>query len=349
MSEQSERAAEEASDDPAAPAGLVHVSTDMPGWTRRRAGRGFRYLDESGSPLSGEDVQRIRSLVIPPAWRDVWICPLPEGHLQATGVDAAGRVQYLYHPLWREARDREKFQRIRETARRLPEVRERIEADLQLPGLPLERATAVAVRLLDLGYFRIGNDYYTDENGSFGLTTLERRHARLHGGRLVFQFTGKSGVEHRVEVDDEAAVRAIQEMRRRRNSPRLLSYRPGSRWANLSSSQVNAYLSEVFEGDFTAKDFRTWHATVLAAAALAASAETGTSAASRKRAMAAAAREVSEYLGNTPTVARASYIDPRVLHHYEEGRVIDLSAVPPDPGVERQAELERLVLDLLHE
>ena len=349
MNSTAEQPAPEVGDDEWAPDGLVHVSTDSPGWTRRRAGRGFRYLDETGRPLSGEDVERVRSLAIPPAWRDVWICPLPHGHLQATGVDAAGRVQYLYHSVWREARDREKFDRIRETARLLPDVRRRIEADLALPGLPLERATAVAARLLDLGYFRIGNDYYTDENGSFGLTTLERRHARLSQGRLVFRFTGKSGVDHRIEVDDEAAIRAIQAMRARRRSPRLLSYRSGYRWANLSSGQVNAYLNEIFAGDFTAKDFRTWHATVLAAAALSASPEPGHSTASRKRAITGAAREVAEYLGNTPAVARASYIDPQVLQHYERGRTLDLSGIPDEPAVERQAELERRVLDLLNE
>lgn len=206
----------------------------------------------------------------------------------------------------------------------------------------------MAARLLDLGYFRIGNDYYADENASFGLTALERRHVRLTGGRLVFQFTGKSGVDHRIEVDDDPTVRAVQAMRSRRVSSRLHSYRAGSRWANLSSTHVNACLSTIFDEDFTAKDFRTWHATVLAAEALAAYRE-AVNATARKRAVVGAARQVAEYLGNTPSVARATYIDPRVIEHFEQGRTIDLSRVPSGPAARRRAELEHQVLQLLHD
>ena len=181
---------------------LRTVSPRSRGCTRRRAGKGFTYLDGDGSRLPAEDVERIRSLAIPPAWEDVWICPFPNGHIQAVGTDAAGRRQYLYHPVWRERRDREKFDRITAVAARLPAARRRVTRDLALEGTPPQKAAAAAVRLLDRGYFRIGSDTYTDENGSFGLTTLERRHVRKERGVLVFRFVGKSGIEHTIEIDD---------------------------------------------------------------------------------------------------------------------------------------------------
>ncbi len=327
---------------------LRRVSPNSPGWTRRRAGRGFAYVDAAGATLSADQIERIRSLVIPPAWRDVWICPLPNGHLQATGLDAAGRRQYLYHPAWRAQRDRAKFDRVTAAAARLPEVRGRVADDLARPGMPLERAAAVAVRLLDLGYFRIGNDYYADANGSFGLTTLERRHVRGTPDGLAFRFVGKSGIEHRVTIEDAGAIAALQAMRRRRGGDRLLAYRNGSGWTDLGSVAVNAYLAELFGGEFTAKDFRTWHAGVLAAEALARSPEPGASAASRKRAMRAAVVEVADYLGNTPAIARASYIDPRIVDAYESGATIrDAASVSYRGHWARQEALERAVLDLL--
>ncbi|MCA0296260.1 MAG: DNA topoisomerase IB [Actinobacteria bacterium] len=327
---------------------LRRVSPASPGWTRRRAGRGFRYADEYGGPLADGQVQRVRDLVIPPAWRDVWICPDPRGHLQATGLDVAGRRQYLYHPQWREKRDRLKFDRVAAAARRLPQARTEVAADLARAGMPLERAAATAVRLLDLGCFRIGSDCYADANGSYGLTTLERRHARLRGGGLAFRFVGKSGVEHRVVVDDPEVVAAVRAMRRRRGGERLLAYRNGSGWADLPAALVNEYLAELLGGDFTAKDFRTWHATVLAAESLALSAEPGTSSASRKRAERAAVAEVAEYLGNTVAVARASYVDPRVIDRYESGSTIAAVASRRYASAEaRRAALEAAVLDLL--
>lgn len=327
---------------------LRRVSPSAPGWTRRRSGRGFTYTDRTGKGLAPEDVARIKALVIPPAWTDVWICPYPNGHLQATGLDAAGRRQYLYHPAWREQRDRQKFARVAAAALRLPEARARVASDLALRGMPLERAAATAVRLLDLGYFRIGNDYYADANGSFGLTTLERRHVRRHGDALAFRFVGKSGIEHHVLIEDGQVIEALQVMRRRPGGDRLLGYRNGAGWADLNSATVNAYLSELFGGDFTAKDFRTWHAGVIAAESLALSTEPGRSAASRKRAVRAAAVAVASYLGNTPTVARSSYIDPRLIDLYESGATIRDVAVQDHPGPEeRQLALERAVLDLL--
>ena len=328
---------------------LRKVSPSSPGWTRRRSGRGFRYLDEHGEPLAAEDVERVRSLVIPPAWQDVWICPVPNGHLQAVGTDAAGRRQYLYHPLWREQRDQQKFERVTGLARRLAETRRRVLEDIGLEGMPLQRATATAVRLLDLGYFRIGSDVYADDHGSFGLTTLERQHVRRRGTTLEFTFVGKSGVEHTITIDDSLSVTAVDTMRRRRGADgRLLAYKKGRAWSPLDAEAVNAYLAEATGGAMTAKDFRTWHATVIAAAALASSDEPGDTKASRARAVRAAMVEVAEYLGNTPAVARSSYVDPRVVDRYESGVTI-ASAVRrryPDPDA-RQAALERAVLRLL--
>lgn len=326
---------------------LRRVSPGMAGWTRRRSGRGFRYLDEAARPLSPEQVARVRALVIPPAWREVWICPLPQGHLQATGVDAAGRRQYLYHPHWRELRDRQKFDRVATAALQLPAARRQIAADLGRGGMPLQRAAAAAVRLLDLGYFRIGSDYYADANGSFGLTTLRRRHVRRQGDALAFRFTGKSGIEHRVLIEDDAAIEALRTMRRRRGGDRLLAYREGREWRDLSSAAVNGYLTELFGGEFTAKDFRTWHATVLFATTLAGSPRDDTAAA-RKRTVRGAVGAVAAYLGNTPAVARASYIDPRILDRWEAGESIAAAATRPYRKPEkRQAALESAVLDLL--
>jgi DNA topoisomerase I len=330
---------------------LRTVSPNGRGWARRRAGRGFLYLDESGQRLCAEDRERCKALVIPPAWEEVWICPHPNGHIQAVGVDAAGRRQYLYHPEWRIQRDRMKFDRVLEVAARLPKARAAVLEHIALDGMPSQRAAAAAVRLLDLGYFRIGSDSYADSNGSFGLTTLEKRHVRRSSGRLVFCFTGKSGVEHTVEIDDPLAVAAVETMRRRRGGgDRLLAYRDGRRWSPLDAASVNDYLRETVGAEITAKDFRTWHATVLAAVSLASTDEPGESKASRKRAVCQAMVEVSEYLGNTPTIARSSYVDPRVVDLYEDGTTI-ASAVRRgyDSPDERQHALERAVLRMLRE
>ena len=331
---------------------LRRSSPDGPGWTRRRSGKGFVYLDQDGARLSGEDVERVKGLVIPPAWQDVWICPWPNGHLQAVGTDDAGRRQYLYHPHWRTQRDAAKHARVLEFGRVLSRAREQVILDLGTEGMSQDRACAVAVRLLDLGYFRIGNDVYAEENGSFGLTTMQRRHVRRQGDGLLFCFVGKSGVEHSVEIDDPATVAAIEVMRRRRApaEEELLAWKQGGRWHDLDSAQVNDYVRRATGMDATAKDFRTWHATVIAAASLAASEEPGTTKASRKRAEVAAMKEVAEFLGNTPALARSSYVDPRVVDAYEEGRTI-ASAVRRKVATpaERQTILERAVLRLLRE
>jgi DNA topoisomerase IB len=331
---------------------LRRTSPDQPGWTRRRAGKGFVYLDERGRRLPEEQAQRARDLVIPPAWQDVWITPYENGHLQAVGTDDAGRRQYLYHPQWRARRDAEKFDRMLLFGKALSKARERVLLDLGLDGMPLERACAAAVRLIDLGYFRIGNDVYAADNGSFGLTTLERRHVRRNKRGLVFDFVGKSGVEHVIEIDDAVVVAAVEVMRRRRtpSDPSLLAYKNGQGWRSIVPALVNDYVRATTGLEATAKDFRTWHATVLAAAALAESSEPGSTKASRKRAVAGAMKEVASFLGNTPALARSSYVDPRVVDSYERGRTIE-RATRRRYGTtdERQAALERATLKLLRE
>lgn len=330
---------------------LRRVSAAAPGWTRRRAGKGFTYWDQDGRRLSGRDVERIKSLVIPPAWEDLWVCPVDNGHLQAVGTDEAGRRQYLYHPVWREQRDRKKFTRVTEVAAKLPAARRTVTRDLGIEGMPRERVAAIAVRLLDLGYFRIGNDVYTDQHGSFGLTTLEKRHVRKDNDRLMFTFTGKSGIEHSIEIDDADVIEALEVLRRRRGGgKKLLAFRDERRWSDLDAVHVNRYLDDLIGGDLTAKDFRTWHATVLAAAALAMSDEPGDTKASRTRAVREAVKEVAEYLGNTPTIARNSYIDPRVIDRYEEGVTIrDVAERAHRSPARRQADLETAVRKLLEE
>jgi DNA topoisomerase I len=328
---------------------LRRTSPDDPGWSRRRAGKGFVYLDESGKRLSARRAQRVKDLVIPPAWEDVWITPYENGHLQAVGTDEAGRRQYLYHPDWRTRRDAAKHDRVLKFGRALSRARERVLTDLGTDGMSLERACAVAVRLLDLGYFRIGNDVYADKHGSFGLTTLERKHVRKQGKVLVFCFIGKSGIEHRVEIDDPATVAALETMRRRRGGEdSLLAWKDGRTWRSLDSARVNDYVRDRTGLDATAKDFRTWHATVLAAAALAETDEPGETKASRKRAISGAMKEVAEFLGNTPAQARTSYVDPRVIDAYEEGETIRGTTRRRYPKADdRQAALERAVLRLL--
>jgi DNA topoisomerase I len=290
--------------------------------------------------------------VIPPAWQEVWICPRPNGHIQACGTDAAGRRQYLYHPVWREKRDRAKFDRVLEMAKRLPTARARMLADLAVEGMPKDRVLAAAVRLIDIGYFRIGSDVYADEHGSYGLTTLERRHVRRRGEALVFSFIGKSGIEHSITVDDPAVVDIVERLRRRKGGgERLLAYKSRGRWLPVNASDVNDYLGEIFEDcDVTAKDFRTWHATVIAAASLAENPGRSDTPTARKKVIRQAVVEVSEYLGNTPAIAKSSYIDPRVIDLYEDGTTIApvLERTPSDP-VERQDLLEKAVLALLSE
>jgi DNA topoisomerase I len=306
-------------------------------------------VDEHGRPLADDDVARCKALVIPPAWRDVWICPLDNGHLQAVGTDDAGRRQYLYHPRWREQRDRAKHDRVTEVGRRLPRARRKIDELLALDEMPRERALAAAFRLLDLGLFRIGGETYAEEHGSYGLATIEKRHVRVAGHVISFSFESKSGQRHEFAVEDRGASAAVATMLRRRGGgPQLLAYRERRRWRDVTSRDINEFVKEVVGGDVSAKDFRTWHGTVAAAVALADGEEAASSKAARRRAVRKAAQAASDQLGNSPAVARRSYVDPRVVDRFEAGETIRLDGRPPrvngDEGFRRA---ERAVLRLL--
>jgi DNA topoisomerase IB len=300
---------------------LSRSSPGEPGIRRVRSGRGFRYLDAAGDPVrDSETLDRIRALVIPPAWQDVWICPNPRGHLQATGVDAAGRRQYRYHDDWRRRRDEAKHQRILEFAATLPTLRATATEHLNLPGFPRERVLAGAVRLIDLGFFRVGNESYESQNETFGVATVLRKHVQCRRGEVQFEYPAKGSILREQAVAEEALCRLVTGLLRRKDpGPELLAFREGGRWHDVRAADVNNYLQEVCGGPYTAKDFRTWHATVLAAVGLAVSTHVSDSEAARKRAVARTVREVAEYLGNTPAVARRSYIDPRVIRGYERG------------------------------
>ncbi|MEU9196893.1 DNA topoisomerase IB [Streptomyces hundungensis] len=333
---------------------LRHSRPTDPGYSRLRHGRGFRYLDPRGEPLRDPaELDRIRALVIPPAWRDVWICTGPTGHLQAVGTDAAGRRQYLYHPQFRAEQERAKHDHVLDVAEALPAVREAVEGHLGDRGLTRRRVLATAVRLLDLGFFRIGSDRYMEANNSYGLTTLLREHSQVQGGAFLFTYTGKHGKEIVQTVTDPAACRSLTALTHRRGGgDRLLAYWERPAWHDVTSADVNAYLKELAGLDITAKDFRTWHATVMAAVALAVSQYAARSESARKRAIARACREVSGYLGNTPAICRASYINPRVIELYEEGVTV-AAALPrlgdacADGTPATQGPIERSVLDML--
>ncbi len=324
---------------------LRRVSASMPGWTRVRHGRGFRYLDESGTALETVDLERCKSLVIPPAWREVWICPVENGHLQAVGTDDAGRRQYIYHPDWRIRRDAEKFEHMERFARSL--IRHRTPTRRDLSGEPdLTTVAAAAFSLLDLGMFRIGSERYTDEHGSYGLTTLEKKHVTRDGRGLTFSYTAKSGQEVDVTVRDDRVGAVLDTLLRRRGGgENLLAYKDGRRWRDLDADDVNAYVKERLGEEFSAKDFRTWRGTVIAAHELAdADASSKTA---RKRAIAAAMREVGEHLGNTATVARGSYVDPRVVDLFDDGITVASGHRRIAPGAPVSRTLERQVLRLL--
>ena len=295
-----------------------------PGYRRRRAGRGFAYYDADGALIKDDRLDRIRGLAIPPAWRDVWICPWPHGHIQATGFDAAGRRQYRYHDQWRARRDAEKHQRVLEIAHQLPDVRDEVVAALRTRGLNRERVLAAAIRLLDLAAFRVGSEQYAEENGTYGLATLRREHVRVRGERTYFSYTAKGGIEREVELTDRPTATVVRQLLERPEGTgeELLAYQveDGS-WRDVTSSEINAYLKEISGAEITAMDFRTWNATVLMAAKLA-EAPPPTSRTARKKIVNAAYKQVSEQLGNTPAVCKASYVDPRVVDRYEHGETV---------------------------
>jgi DNA topoisomerase IB len=326
------------------------------GIRRKRSGRGFRYCDDAGEPVRDAEVlDRIRGLVIPPAWRDVWICPHPNGHIQAVGTDDAGRRQYLYHTSWRQARDEEKHRRVVTLARKLPELRVAVATDLASSGLGRERVLAGALRMLDRGVFRTGGDEYAQEGvngpGTRGVATLLRGDVTVRGGEVLFDFLAKGAVERRVRIRDGELAALVSALRRgRADDERLLVYRDGRERREVRADDINERLREIVGDDFSAKDLRTWHATVIAAVALA-GVEQPSSERGRKRAEKAVMTEVAEQLGNTPAVARRSYVDPRVLTAWERGDTIATADLPTNPSAladdETRAAIEKAVIRLL--
>ena len=304
-------------------------------------------------------LERIVELVIPPAWRDVWICVDPRGHLQATGVDAASRKQYLYHARWRTHRDRHKFDSMLAFGAALPRLRRGVARDLKVDGrkrVRVEQLTeplilACAVRLLDLGFFRIGSEDYAEHNESYGLTTMLREHVTIGEREVIFDFPAKSGQRRVQAIADPEVLAVLAALKRRRTGSQLLAYRAADDWHGLTAEEVNAYLKRKSGGPFTAKDFRTWNATVLAAVALAgADGERGRAA--RERAVKRAVKTVATYLGNTPAVCRASYVDPKVIDRFHAGVTIAsvIGAAGPDLSKTRvRARVENAVLDLLED
>jgi DNA topoisomerase-1 len=333
---------------------LRRVDCSGPGIKRFRRGRGFSYEEEDGTRISDREVvARIKELAIPPAWKDVWICPDPRGHIQATGYDDAGRKQYLYHLQWRENRDRAKFADMEGFAEALPAMRERVDTDLGRRGLVRDRVLGCAARLLDLGFFRIGSERYAAENETFGLATLRKRHLSFRRGHAVFDYTAKGAQRHRQEIADPVVMPALKALKRRRGGGHeLLAYRNGRSWVNVRADDINEYLQEVTGAEFTAKDFRTWNATVLAAVEVAVRGEGARSKTARKRVATDATKTVADYLSNTPAVCRAAYIDPRVFDRLDAGETIAPSLERivrgTDPGeFPDREEIERAVLRLI--
>jgi DNA topoisomerase-1 len=303
--------------------GLRYIRETTKGYTRRRAGKGFCYLDEAGRPIRDKEIlRRIRSLVIPPAWERVWICAQPCGHLQAVGYDARGRKQYRYHPDYSATRNETKFGRMTEFAKALPAIRQRVRHDLAKPGLPREKVLATVVRLLETTCIRIGNVEYARENHSFGLTTLRHRHAAIEGSTIRFHFRGKSGLEHEVEVHDARLARIVRECQDLPGYELFQYVGDSGERHTVDSCHVNEYLREVSEGEFTAKDFRTWAGTVQAALELA-EVGPGESATAIKRNVVAAVKGVASRLGNRPATSRKYYVHPAVLTAYEDGALFE--------------------------
>jgi DNA topoisomerase I len=335
---------------------LRRVDCAGPGIGRRRRGRGFEFFDDgTGERIEDEDVvERIKALAIPPAWEEVWICADPLGHIQATGVDARGRKQYRYHERWRERRDRQKFDAMVEFGRSLPRLRSQVERDLRKRSISRERVLACAVRLLDRGFFRIGSEDYAEENETYGIATLRKRHVTVEGDKVVFDYEAKGGDRRVQVVGDRAISGLVRRLRARRGGGyELLAYRNEGEWRDLRSTDINDYIKTVLGEQHSAKDFRTWNATVLAAVVLAASArerDMGTKG-GRNRAKRDAVKQVARYLGNTPAVCRASYIDPRVFDRLDGGLTVGgvFERLPDDPAdwPEIQRPIEEAVLDLI--
>jgi DNA topoisomerase I len=317
---------------------LTYVSDEAPGIRRRRAGSGFVYLDRRGHRVSSATtLARIRSLAVPPAWSHVWICPTPVGHLQATGRDARGRKQYRYHDEWRALRDRMKYDHVLRLAEHLPAIRARVDRDLRRRGLSRDTVIAAVVRLLDRSLIRVGNDEYVRENGSFGLTTLRERHVGIRGDTIRFRFRGKSGAHHTVEVADARVARLLRKCLALPGAALFRYLDEAGEPKTVDSDMVNDYLRRITGEDFSAKDFRTWHGTVLAAWALKEAGPSETKTQSR-RLVAGAVDQVAARLGNTPAVCRACYIHPQLIAAYLDG---SLSGLRRGPAIGNGAGLSR--------
>jgi DNA topoisomerase IB len=331
---------------------LRRSDVSRPGLTRKRCGRGFVYQWPNGQKVTDEDsLLRIASLVIPPAWLDVWICPWPNGHIQATGTDAAGRRQYRYHDDWRKRRDREKFDRAVEFGKALAKLRRAVAADLATPGLTERRVLAAGVRLLDIGCFRVGGEEYAEENETFGIATLQARHVRLQGDDVVFSYPAKGSIDRTVSVRDPEVKKVVRSLLRRPGAGKrdLLAWRQGKKWVNVRAVDLNSYIKGEIGDEFSAKDFRTWAATVLAATELAVRFEPAISGRQRTRCIVAAVAEVAHYLGNTPAVCRSSYIDPRIIESFELGDTIadSLPRRGRVVGSRLQRRVEQAVIEIL--
>ncbi len=324
-----------------------------PGIVRQRRGKGFSYYGPDGQPLDDEAaLLRIKELVIPPAWKKVWITPHANGHIQAVGTDAAGRRQYLYHQKWAEERAEEKFDRVLEMSAVLPSWRERVATDLAGRGLTRDRVLALALHLLDRGYFRAGGEQYLEDNDSYGLATLSCEHVTVHGDVVAFDYPAKSGVRRTVEVEDADVARMVRSRLRSVGcGERLLTHRNGDQWTELHADDLNARFKELVGEQYSVKDLRTWHGTVLAAEAFV-DADPPVSKNVTKRVEAAVMKEVSVALGNTPAVARGSYVDPRVVVAYEQGRTIDAAvkrAARSRSATQRQGILEKATRKLIRQ
>jgi DNA topoisomerase-1 len=322
-------------------AGLRYVHDDRPGIRREPDKDGFRYIDAKGEPVEDEaTLKRIRSLAIPPAWTDVWICPQTNGHLQATGRDARGRKQYRYHPKWRTVRDEVKYERMIRFGKALPQIRKEVDRALSLPGLPREKVLATIVYLLEATMMRIGNDEYARENKSYGLTTLRNRHVRIDGSEVEFRFRGKSGVYHDVKVHDRRLARIIQRTRDLPGQDLFQYLDDEGETHTIGSADVNDYLHAITGEDYTAKDFRTWSGTVLAAMALQEFEKVDSDAQAKKNVV-RAIESVSEKLGNTPSVCRKCYVHPAVLDSYLDGTMLEgLRALAEEQLVEELQDLQ---------
>ena len=303
-------------------AGLRYVADAGPGIERRKKGSGFVYVDTNGRAVKdAETLKRIRSLVIPPAWTDVWICPDPRGHIQAVGRDQRGRKQYRYHPRWREVRDETKYEKMISFVHALPHIRKRVGRDLAKPGLPREKVLAAVVKLLETTLIRVGNDEYAEQNNSFGLTTLRDKHAKINGGTVEFKFRGKSGVKHQIDLDDPRLARIVRKCQDLPGEQLLQYVDDEGNVRDIGSGDVNDYLREITGQPFTAKDFRTWAGTVLAARALQEFQEVDSQAQAKKNVV-RAIEHVAMKLGNTRAVCRKCYVHPAVINSYMDGSLL---------------------------